>query len=243
MNRPNFFSEHSPFLQHPLLTAERTASEVDFVVSTLNLSPGARVLDVGCGFGRHSIELARRGYVVVGIDPSATMIAAARVRAAETGISVDFRQVSGEVFVTDDLFEAAICLFTTLGQISATEDNSALIPQVYQALQPGGAIIVEVPQREATVKRLKTAEKFGSGERYTTVARQFNVAGNMLTESFTVVSPAVTRHYLLRYRLYTLAELANLLTEAGFTVRQTYSDYQASPWQADSAVMLVVSSK
>lgn len=69
----NFFEDGSPFLAHPLLTAARTAAEVDFIAAELALAAGARLLDVGCGFGRHSIELARRGYAVTGIDPSASL--------------------------------------------------------------------------------------------------------------------------------------------------------------------------
>ncbi|VAW34300.1 hypothetical protein MNBD_CHLOROFLEXI01-407, partial [hydrothermal vent metagenome] len=86
----NFFTEGSPFLNHPLLTAVRTAQEVDFIEDQFKLPTGAHILDVGCGFGRHSIELARRGFAVTGIDPAAAMIAAAQKRAAETAVSIDF---------------------------------------------------------------------------------------------------------------------------------------------------------
>ena len=62
MESPNFFRDNSPFLRHPLLTAERTAAEIDFLTPRLGITPTDRVLDIGCGFGRHSIELARRGF-------------------------------------------------------------------------------------------------------------------------------------------------------------------------------------
>ena len=83
MSTPNFFSPGSPYLDHPLLTPERTAAEIDFVLAQTALPPGARLLDVGCGPGRHSLELARRGYQVMGIDPSGAMIAAAKRTAKE----------------------------------------------------------------------------------------------------------------------------------------------------------------
>jgi len=63
----NFFEPGSPFLKHPLLTPERTAAEIDFILSVLPLEAGDRILDIGCGFGRHSHELARRGFDVLGI--------------------------------------------------------------------------------------------------------------------------------------------------------------------------------
>ena len=68
----NFFDDGSPYLGHPLLTAERTATEID-EVERLTGSVSGRVLDIGCGFGRHSIELASRFADVTGIDPSSTI--------------------------------------------------------------------------------------------------------------------------------------------------------------------------
>lgn len=243
MTSPNFFTENSPYLQHPLLTAERTAKEVDFIISQLNLPPTASLLDVGCGFGRHSIELAQRGYAVVGLDPSVAMIAAAQAGAELAGVSVDFRQVRGESFTTRQQFDAALCLFTTLGQVSESGENSGLVAQVYKALKPGGRFVVEVPQRETTVRNLKTFEKFGQGDRYTAVTRQFNPDNNTITETFNVVSPSSTRQYLLCYRLYSLAELNSLLDQAGFSVVTTYADYEGTPLGPESPTMLVTSVK
>ncbi|MCI0394551.1 MAG: class I SAM-dependent methyltransferase [Chloroflexi bacterium] len=239
----NFFSEGSPFLHHPLLTPERTAAEVEFAMSCLALSPGARLLDVGCGFGRHSIELARRGYQVVGIDPSAAMIASARERAAAAGVAVHFVRAGGESFTAGRPFDAAICLFTTLGQITESGENSGLVANVFAALRPGARFLVEVPQREAAVAGLKAAEQFGQGERYTAVTRHFDPAGNSVTERFAVVSPEETRHYLLRYRLYTWPELANLLEAAGFTLLAGYGGYDGRPLASESPIMLALGGK
>ena len=240
---PNFFSEGSPFLRHPLLTPERTAREVDFLLSRLALSPQARLLDVGCGAGRHTIELARRGVHVVGIDPSAAMIAAAQAHAAEAGVSPDFRQLSGEAFIAPEPFDAALCLFTTLGQISETGENSGLVQPVYDALRPGGTFVVETPQRDWAVRHLKTSERFGAGERYADVRRRYDPQDQTLTEVFELVSPQATRSYLLRYRLYSRAELVDLLQGAGFTVQAAFGDYEGAPLGPDSAVMLVFARK
>lgn len=235
---PNFFDEGSPYLNHPLLTPERTAQEVDFILSQLGLPPGARVLDVGCGPGRHSIELAGRGHHVLGIDPSPAMIEAARSRAAKAGVAPKFRQIAGEDFESEPHFDAAICLFTTLGQISARGENSGLVRRVYDALRPGGTFVVETPQRDVAIAQLKAAERFGAGDRYTDVTRRYDAADHTVTEVFEVVSPEVTRRYLLRYRLYSRTEMADLLQRAGFTLVATFGDYEGNPLEPDGAAML-----
>ena len=242
MSHPNFFSADSPYLNHPLLTPERTVKEMDFVLSQVNLSPGARVLDVGCGPGRHSIELARRGYDVVGIEPSAAMIQAAKVRATEASVAPTFRQVCGESFVASDEFDLAICLFTTLGQISKEGENCELVKRTHEALRPGGFFVVETRQRAPTVQHLQTEERFG-GERYTDVSRLYDAVTQTVTEVFEVVSPESTQRYLLRYRLYNRTELAGLLKEAGFTIVASFGDYDGNPLIPDSAMMLLIGRK
>jgi SAM-dependent methyltransferase len=243
IHKPNFFEAGSPFLVHPLLTDERTEAEVDFLTAEFSLQPGARVLDVGCGFGRHSVALAQRGFQVTGIDPSEAMIAAARVRAAQAGVSVDFKLETGDRFTAAREFDTALCLFTTLGQISAEGVNEALIPQVYNNLRSGGLFAIEVPQRAPTVEALKLSDKFGEGERYTLVTREYHPGEKTVSETFTKYTPEYTRHYLLVYRLYSEPELRALLTGAGFTIQAVYGDYAGTPLKEASSHMFFIARK
>jgi SAM-dependent methyltransferase len=243
MTQPDFFRAGSPFLKHPLLTPERTAGEVDFLVSRLELASGARVLDVGCGFGRHSIELARRGYQVVGIDPSPAMLEAARLRAAQAGLGIDFRQASGETLAADEEFDAALCLFTTLGQMSGRRDNGQLVERVYRALRPGGHLAVEVPQRDAVVATLKPRERIAGPRRYALVTRRFEPGHNAITEIYDVMAPPDRQRYVLRYRLYSREELSDLLGEAGFSILAAHADYDETPLSSESPSMLMIARK
>ncbi len=237
-----FFSYGSPFLGHPLLTAERARREIDFLVASLALDPAARLLDVGCGFGRHSIELARRGYQALGIDPSTAMIEAARQQAAEAGVDVTFQQVAGEDFVDAEPFDAAICLFTTLGQISAGshEDNRGLLSAVARALKPDARFALELPQKQPALAALKPADQFGKAPNYTQVQRGYEAETDMVTELFRLVSPTGAQTYSLRYRLFSREDVTRLLREAGLRILNTYAGYTRADLTDDSPLMLFV---
>jgi D-alanine-D-alanine ligase len=243
MNDADFFRHGSPYLAHPLLTAERTAVEIDFIESVLDLADGAQILDVGCGFGRHSVELARRGYDVVGIDPAAAMIAAACQNAEAAAVAVDFRQARGEEFEISKRFDAAVCLFTTLGQVDEQGSNSGLVQQVWTLLKPGGWFVVEVPQRETTVKQLRAADRFGDEDVYTTVTRQFGAASQTMDELFRVVNQKEVQLFRLRYHLFSSEELVALLIRSGFLVHETLGDYSGTPLAADHPMMLMIARK
>ena len=245
MTAPNFFDTGSPFLAHPLLTAERTIQEINFLTSQLRLPAGSHWLDVGCGFGRHAIELARRNFIVTGIDPAAAMIDAARSKAKQASLDTPptFLQQHAESFTSAQRFSAAICLFTSLGQISDQGENSGLIQAVYDVLEPEGYFVVEAPQRTTTVAQLRPNDKFGVGERYTAVTRQYNMHDQTVTEQFELVAPEGNRAYTLQYRLFSAEELRDLMTTAGFTIVGQYADFQGAPFQPSDPFMLMVGQK
>jgi ubiquinone/menaquinone biosynthesis C-methylase UbiE len=241
--KPNFFDQGSPYLHHPLLTPERTAQELDFVLSLIDIKPGDKILDIGCGTGRHSIELSRRGLNVLGIDPSEVMIAAARERAAGESNNQEFLQMKGEDFQRINEFDASICLFTTLGQVIDREDNRQLLHNAARSLRPGGYFIVEVPQPGWVESNLKTHERFGEGETYTEVERSYDKELKLVTEMFTQVSPKSQRTYLLRYRLFNQTEIRKLLVDVGFIDITFYGGYERIPLAEDCPTMVASARK
>ena len=104
-----FFDSHAPIYDENIFT-KSTLKEVDFLIEELVLKPGAAILDVGCGTGRHSVELARRGYKVTGIDLSAEMLKEAREKAKAVGVKVNWIRADATDFKLPGKFDAAICL-------------------------------------------------------------------------------------------------------------------------------------
>jgi SAM-dependent methyltransferase len=245
MQSPNFFVEGSPYLNHPLLTPERTYAEIDYVLQQTQLTPGARILDVGCGPGRHCLELARRGFYVTGIDPSGTMIEAAvrSAKASNLDPAPEFFRIRAEDFTTERPFDGAICLFTTLGQMDESSDNASLLDNVFRALKPGGYFIVEVPNRDWVLPNLKPRDRFGNDENFTQIDRCFDPHSRTISEAFTLVSGGKRNDFLLRYRLYDLDEVQSLLVGTGFEIVTFHGGYDASEFTPDSPILLGVTRK
>jgi SAM-dependent methyltransferase len=152
-----FFDGHAPVYEENCFT-KNTLAEVDFLVETLELAAGARVLDVGCGTGRHAIELARRGFRVTGVDLSAGMLAEARRRASAAGVEVDFLQADATRFTVDVPHDAAICLcegaFGLLGRgDDPIEQPLAILRRIAAALAPGAPCLFTVLNGYAMARR------------------------------------------------------------------------------------------
>lgn len=115
-----------------------TVQEVDHVVAALGLRPGERVLDVGCGPGRHAHELARRGIVVHGIDISEMFVELARL---DAHAGATFERLDARAMPFDAEFDAVVCLCQgAFGLMTASGEDELVIAGIARALRPGGRL-------------------------------------------------------------------------------------------------------
>jgi len=123
---------------------ELTKAEIDFIVS--KIEPRSRVLDIGCGTGRHAIALAMQGFDVVGLDNTQAMLDELRKKLDREGVKVDLRYadiLGSNAF--DREFDAAICFWNSFDQIgSDTEKGRLFFRNVCQSLKEGGKLILEI---------------------------------------------------------------------------------------------------
>ena len=110
------------------------------------MPPGAAVLDIGCGTGRHAVQLARRGFKVTGLDLSAGMLAEAATAAAEAGVEVELIEADATDFDLGRAFDAAVCLcegaFTLVGQDDPIEHDLAILRNAFASLKPGAPFVL-----------------------------------------------------------------------------------------------------
>ncbi|HEU5309725.1 MAG TPA: class I SAM-dependent methyltransferase [Acidimicrobiia bacterium] len=137
-----------------------TEQEVDFLVEALALSPRMRVLDVGCGPGRHALALARRGYDVVGVDHSAEFVRLARDAAAADGLTVAFEQLDVRDLDRPGEFDATICLCQGGFGLLGGRDEAAVFGRIAATLRPGGAIAVSAFSAAFAVRHLEAGEEY-----------------------------------------------------------------------------------
>ncbi|MBN2309306.1 MAG: class I SAM-dependent methyltransferase [Candidatus Hydrogenedentes bacterium] len=207
----DFFDGHAPVYNDNCFT-KNTLAEVDFLVEELGLAPGASILDVGCGTGRHSVELARRGYAVTGVDLSAGMLEQARKAAAAAGVDVTFLQADATEFTTNDRFDAAICLCEgAFGLLASGGDPIAqplaILRNVSNAMKPGAKCVFNALNACALIRR-HTQENVASGV--------FDPMG--LSEVSECAPDAESPAMALRERAFVATELVLLFGLAGLEV-------------------------
>lgn len=218
----------------------QTRMEVDFLLRSLRLPPGARILDVPCGYGRHAAELARRGFRVVGVDLSRSMIEEARRRfAARPRLSFRRRDMRRIAFRAE--FDAVVNLYTSFGYFRPAQ-NEAALRRMARALRPGGRLLIDHrdPGYDATLPG-RLWYRSGS-KRFILEERRFDPR-TKITESTQLTITTGRRRVVqktLRLQEYSLPQWRRMLRRAGLRLQRAYSGYDGRPYRAGSTGRLIV---
>lgn len=161
--RTGWFDDIADFLGPAYLRnafTKGTDQEVDFLVAALGLEPGARVLDVGCGPGRHALALARRGVRVVGVDRSEAFVRLARDAAAAEDLSCTFERLDVRELAYDREFDAVLCLCQGGFGLLGGHDEPAVFARIAGAVAPGGHLALTAFSAAFVVRFLDEGETF-----------------------------------------------------------------------------------
>jgi 2-polyprenyl-3-methyl-5-hydroxy-6-metoxy-1,4-benzoquinol methylase len=119
-----------------------TTGEVDFIEQEINNNRDLKILDIGCGTGRHAIELAKRGYTVTGVDLSEAQITKAKMKAKMEKVYVNFQQADARILAFSDEFDLAIMICEGGFSLMETDEmNYAILESAYTALKKEGKLI------------------------------------------------------------------------------------------------------
>jgi SAM-dependent methyltransferase len=137
-----------------------TEQEVDFLVDALGLVPGQRVLDVGCGPGRHALSLARRGIGVLGVDASDDFIRLAHDAARAESLDAAFEVLDVRELDIVARFDAVICLCQGGFGLLGGRDEISVFGQIVRAAKPDGRIAVSAFHAPFAIRHLEDGETF-----------------------------------------------------------------------------------
>ncbi|HKY37300.1 MAG TPA: methyltransferase domain-containing protein [Polyangiaceae bacterium] len=210
------------------ISDEQIRREVTFVEESLGVAPGGVVLDLGCGAGHHAVELASRGYGVVGYDLSLYQLALAADVAQERSQKINFLQGDMREMAFEEMFDGIFCWNTTFGYFEE-DKNFSVAERAFRALRPGGMFLVDVINRDFVAAHTPSSMWF---EGDSCVCMDDAVidyfTSRLRVKRSVILDDGRTRECTYSVRLYSFHELGKLLHEVGFRVTEV-SGHPATP--------------
>jgi SAM-dependent methyltransferase len=202
----------------PFLTPQATQAEALMAIDGLGIQPGASVLDVGCGYGRHAMELAARGFHVVGVDLSLPLLLRGADEAQRRGLDINFVHADMREMDFDQQFDGAYCLFSTFGYFD-DETNKKVATLIGKALKPGGKLILEMLNRDYVIGDLP-ARVWWEGDGCVVLEEvEFNYFSSRVQSKRSVVFDDGRQvEQEISVRVYSLHEVGKMLHAAGLRV-------------------------
>jgi SAM-dependent methyltransferase len=207
------------------------------------LPPGGRrprALDLCCGFGRITLELARRGFDAVGVDITEAYLRCAREDAAHENLEIEFVHADGRSFRRPGFFDLAVNLYTSIGYFADPAGDLAMVRNVRGSLKPGGAFIIETLGKEIAVRDFVEAEWFERAGY--TVLTQYEPADSWgsLRNRWILIKEGRRLEKTFTQRLYAASELRRLLLDAGFSRVELYGGWDESPYGHRARTLIAV---
>lgn len=215
------------------------AQDVRALVRLLRLRRGARILNVPCGYGRHAVELARRGFRVTGVDISSILLAQARQAAAESGIRVEVRRGDMRRLAYRRRFDAVLNLFTSFGYFGDADDLRVL-KRFHRALRPGGRLVLHLINRDWVVRHYRPRARARMGDYVVTERAKLDIPTSVITTHWKVERGRRVWRSTSRIRIYSGHELVAMLEAAGFRDVRCMADFRGGPLTLDSRWQVLV---
>ncbi len=237
----DYFDEAYLEVYRSRLPTARSRAEVAGVVRLLRLPVGADILDVPCGWGRHSVPLAEAGYRVTGADLAPLPLEAACEYARQSGVEVHWVRAEMRNLPWQGSFDAVISLFSSLGYFDGDEEDLAALHAFRSALRPGGVFLLETMHRDALVRDYAPRDwwetEMGTVVR---VERRFDAVAGVNHEWLRWERAAEGGEKYHRIRVRSASEWDALLRRAGLVPAAWYGGWKGRRFTHASPRLIVV---
>jgi len=201
--------------------AENTAREIDAVIRLTGMRTDADILDLCCGQGRHSLELARRGFSKVrGIDRSRYLVRLARKRAENEGLDVQFREGDARnLRIPDDSIDCAMIMGNSFGYFANEADDLKVLEAIARCLRSSGTLLLDITDGDWVREHFDARSwEWIDDNQFVCRERSLLTDGQRLISREVIVNDekGVLADQLYAERLYSLDGIKRILTDAGY---------------------------
>ncbi len=230
-----FRHEYLVFDDHP-----ETALEVEFIQQALSLTSKTRVLDLCCGYGRHTHRLAET-CTIVGLDRSQVMLD--RGKSQNSSSAYFLRGDMRHLPFPAEQFSVVLSLFSSFGYLEGEDENYRVLQGISETLAPGGHFLIETVNREFVVRHSVPQQVYRLENMTLIEERSFDPISSRSQVEVTVFEDGRETHLHHTIRIYAFTELEMLLESVGLHTINVWGDFKGTDYTCDSLHTIVLARK
>jgi SAM-dependent methyltransferase len=241
-----FFRDDYLNVYNHLFTAERAEKEVAFAEQALELKAGARILDLCCGQGRHSVLFARRGLQVTSLDLNTGYLDLAQQSARAANVTIETIAADMRQIPFQNQFDAIVNMYSSFGYLESEVEDLKVLKSAAKAIRPGGRLMLDMLNREwAVANYVQNDWHSGSDGTLYVERRDLDLASSRMHVKFTIIGPHGGRRDSVGHhiRLYTLTETTRLLQQVALNVTGVFGGFDGEPYAISTRRMIVLAQK
>jgi cyclopropane fatty-acyl-phospholipid synthase-like methyltransferase len=242
----DFFQGINCEIWEKAIPAEMTMQEVDFLVSELNLTQGQHILDIPCGFGRHSIELSKRGFDVTGIDISQTFVESLSEKINSERLNIKAIQADILTIQLNEKFSGAVCLGNSFGYFNI-DRMKLFVEKVSSSLETGSKFIINSGMIAESI--LPNFLNYSKNKSYTVgnitmeVTNIYNVKDSYMISNLLYTKEGKKEEHSIKHYVFTLGEVKRLLKLFGLSIIATYGSTSKVEYNLGDQQVYIIAEK
>jgi SAM-dependent methyltransferase len=221
----------------------QAAVQVNDLIQLTGLRVPAAVLDLCCGLGRHSLEMARRGFDVTGVDRTGVYLQRAQKQADAEKLKVEFVQADMREFCRPQAFDITLNLFTSFGYFENPAEDQRVLVNVHKSLKPGGKLIMEMAGKEIVARVFRERDWNEENGVICLEQRSISKDWTWMDNRWILLRGDKRDEFRISHRIYSAAELAALLKDCGFSRIDIHGNLAGAPYDHTAERLVVVAHK
>jgi len=240
--RDEFWKKLYPFM-FPKEKFDAAKDEVELLLKLSGFMKG-KVLDLCCGPGRHTVEIAKRGIPVTAVDQSPFLLEKAKARARKAKVRVEWIKQDMRRFVRPQSFDLVLNLFTSFGYFDNKKDDLKVLKNIFDSLKPGGACVMEMMGKERLAKIfLSTSSESLPDGSLLVQRREIFDDWTRIRNEWILIRKGKAKTFKLHHTIYSGQELKDRLLNAGFSSVNLYGDFSGTDYNTEATRLIAVAVK
>lgn len=211
---------------------------LNLIFNNVALSPNDLILDMACGFGRHSILLAKKGFSVVSIDLSKKLL--------KLGNTLSEGSIMKPFFVASDMrslcfkssFRLVLNLFTSFGYFNSDKENMTVLRNAFNLLKKNSYFIIDYFNKEFLLKSIEPASEIVNGQ--TKIIQKRRIEGDRIIKTILIERDDENREFFESVKLYSKTDICKNLEIIGFEIKNIYGDYNGADFNENSSPRVII---